>query len=258
MVPGSYSKSVSRLPSAAASRRHASSPAGMPNRSRSGAPAKGRVRMPAASRRLKASPASSRTARENRGVPPRMRKPASLQKGVEPRFVLGESRARRIQPIRIGERARADRDRRTADRPGPERGAQASRNIRGSDGEAEAKPREPVGLAEGAQDDGAARGQRRLEGFVGAAEIGEGLVDDQHSAAPKKPGVKIKEVGAPRDPPVRIVGIDDDRDVEAVHGVERGRVLNRQLRRRRRRRRDRRRLARARRRAERALRRASA
>ncbi len=79
---------------------------------------------------------------------------------------------------------------------GPRAARKGPDNIRRSDGESEAKPRQPVGLAERAQDDGAARGQRRLQGFVGAVEIGEGLVDDQHSAAQMKPRVKIKEVGA--------------------------------------------------------------
>ena len=68
----------------------------------------------------------------------------------------------------------------------------------GGDRKAEAKPGQSVSLAERAQDDRAARGQRRREAFGGAVEIGEGLVDDQHSAARREARVKIEEVGARR------------------------------------------------------------
>ena len=155
-----------------------------------------------------------------------MLKPASPRRASRRALSFASGARAASSQSEVGERAGADRDRRTADRPRAESGAEATRNVRRSDGEAQPKPREPVGLAERAQDDGAARGQRRFEGLVGAVEIREGFVDDQHSAARKKPGVKIEEVGASRGPPVRIVWIDDDRDVEAFHGVERGRVLN--------------------------------
>ena len=64
------------------------------------------------------------------------------------------------------------------------------------------------------------RGQDRRQAFTLAVEIGEGFVDDQHAAAPRKAPMKFEEVGARRDPPVRVVGIDDDGDVEVAHVLD--------------------------------------
>ena len=57
-------------------------------------------------------------------------------------------------------------------------------------------------------------------GFRLAVEIREGLVDDEHTRMSREALMKIEEGGANRDPPIRIVGIDHDRNVEAAHVLE--------------------------------------
>ena len=63
-------------------------------------------------------------------------------------------------------------------------------------------------------------GSDRREAFALAVEIGEGFVDDQEASAPREPLDEREQVGARRDPSVRVVGIDHDRDVETAHVLE--------------------------------------
>ena len=85
---------------AAASRCHAASSAGKPNRSAVGASAKRRTTMPARPRwSASASAAGERTSR-NRLVPPTISSPAAVRSAVEPGSVPRERLARRPAPSR--------------------------------------------------------------------------------------------------------------------------------------------------------------
>ena len=143
----------------------------------------------------------------------------AVQERVEPRSVLADARAHRREPVRIAKRANPDRDRRPADRPRPQRRPQGRDDVRRSEREAETKPGEPVSLAERAQDDRAARRQRHREALF-AVEIGEGFVDDEQSPAPRQALMQREQLAAGNEPPVRVVGVDHDGDVEAVHVLE--------------------------------------
>ena len=94
--------------------------------------------------------------------------------------------------------------------------------IRRGEGEAEPQAGEPVDLAEGAQDDRAARRQDRGEAAPAGVEVGESLVDDQQAAAGREFPVQREQSRALDDPAVGIVGIDDDRDVEGGEFARRG------------------------------------
>ena len=54
--------------------------------------------------------------------------------------------------------------------------------------------------------------------------LSEGLVDDEPTAARREALVQIKEVNAARNPAVRIVRIDHDRDIDLRQGRERSRL----------------------------------
>ena len=53
-----------------------------------------------------------------------------------------------------------------------------------------------------------------------AIEIGEGFVDDERRPAPRQALMQRQQVAQRNDPAVRVVGIDHDGDVEAVHVLE--------------------------------------
>ena len=78
---------------------------------------------------------------------------------------------------------------------GPSAPRKARDDVRRSEREAETKPGEPVSLAERAQDDRAARRQRRREALF-AIEIGEGFVDDEQSPAPRQALMQREQVAA--------------------------------------------------------------
>src|SRR6185312_16239350 len=108
-----------------------------------------------------------------------------LEEHVEPRALLAEAPARRLQPIRIGEGADPDRDRRPADRPRPQRRTQWLGDVGGSEREAETKASEPVSLAERAKDDRAARRQHWRKTFLGVrSQLHLGSVDAVSAPAP--------------------------------------------------------------------------
>ena len=119
------------------------------------------------------------------------------QEGVEPRSLLAEAGARFFQPVRIGERLNPDRNRRPADRPRPQGASQGGDDVERREREAEPKPGQSIGLAERAQHDRAACRQHWREALL-AIEIGEGLVDDERSPAPRKAFMQRQEVVARR------------------------------------------------------------
>ena len=185
-----------------------------------GVSAKGRVRIPAVSSRSKAARASARAASRKSDCAADDSPAGALQESVEPRCVLAKAHAHCFEPIRIGERPNSDRNRRPADGPRAKGGPQGWDDVWRRERETEPQPGQSVGLAERAQDDRAARGQRWREAFALGVEIGEGFVDDQHTSASCEARMKIEERGARSDPTVRVVGIDHDRDVEAVQVLE--------------------------------------
>ena len=130
---------------------------------------------------------------------------------IEPLRLGFEAGAHRLEPGFIGERPQPHLDRGPADGPWTERGAQRAGEVGRRDREAQPETRQAVSLAERAQHDRAAFGQIGREALVGRVEIRERLVDDQHARrhAPRKRAQRSRF----DDPPVRVVGIDDNRDV---------------------------------------------
>src|ERR1700727_2017434 len=144
----------------------------------------------------------------------------AAQESVEPHCFLVQARTRRLEPVRISERADSDRNRWPADGPRSEGGPPRRDEVWRREGKTEPQPGQSVGFSERTQDHRAARRQGRRKAFALGAEIGEGLVDDQHASTSCEARMKIEESGARRDSPIRIVGIDHDGDVGALHLFE--------------------------------------
>ena len=153
------------------------------------------------------------TMRETKELRSSDNRPAAIgEQPVEPHRVGGEPRRAGFEPARVRQRGAADRDGGAADRPGAQRRPQRLRDVGRGDREAEPHTGEAVGLAERAQHDRVSRQAGRQRVF-GRVEIHEGFVDDQRAAAPGQSVAELDESGALDDPPIGIVGIDDDRRV---------------------------------------------
>ncbi len=85
------------------------------------------------------------------------------------------------------------------------------------------QPRQPIGLAERAQNE--SPGGLSGEAEVRIEKVGEGLVDDEQPAAPVKAQRERAQAVRRDDPPIGIVRIDDDGDIlvfEFAHVVDDG------------------------------------
>ena len=65
-----------------------------------------------------------------------------------------------------------------------------------------------------------APGQRGREGFALGVEISKGFVDDHHTSALCEALMKVEERGARNDPPIGVVRVDHDRDIDGVDVLE--------------------------------------
>ena len=103
-------------------------------------------------------------------------------------------------------------------------GPSAARKDGAMSGDASAKPRRspasPKLLPNERRTTAPRAGSAGARLSIRSVKIGEGLVDDEHAPARRKALMQRQEVGARNDPPVGIVRIDHDRDVERVHVLE--------------------------------------
>ena len=96
---------------------------------------------------------------EKASVPPMIRQPARCRRASSRAAVLAEAPAHCLEPIRIGERADPDRNRRPADRPRAKGGPQGRDDVWRGERETETQPGQSIGFAERAQHDRPACGQ---------------------------------------------------------------------------------------------------
>src|SRR5262249_53745309 len=107
----------------------------------------------------------------------------SVEQIVEPRGLLAEPRAHGLHPIDVRERICADRDCRTADRPGAEDRPQSYDDFLRGDREAETKSGQPECFSEGAKHERAGGGKNGRKTLPFGVKIGKGFVHDQNPAS---------------------------------------------------------------------------
>ena len=131
-------------------------------------------------------------------MPPSTVTPMRGEQRIEPQGVGGKPPAHVVLPGKIGKRADAIFQRWAGDRPGAEFRIEPVGDVFRSDREAEPDAGKAEEFSERAQHDDAALPDIGAQRFLARADIHEGLVDDEHSAASAQRLGKGEQVGARR------------------------------------------------------------
>ena len=149
-----------------------------------------------------------------------MSKSGRPQQRVEAGAILFQHGGGPVQPRLVAIGLEADLDRRAADRPGAERGAQGVDAGALAEREAEPHPGQTIGLAERAQHQRAGQRQQGRQAGFARQHVDEGFVHDQAFAARAHVAGEGAEFARIAQPAVRIVRIDDHGGVGAGEILE--------------------------------------